>query len=101
MNHSTLAEKLARVRHSQRKECPPSSLLGADIVEKTASQGKEQIHHGNSDTVMKGMISVLRMQMRGEASLRWGGSLLQKPAGIPEWTRDVAGRQEAGAACGE
>ena len=27
----------------------PSSLLGADIVEKTASQGKEQIHSGNFD----------------------------------------------------
>lgn len=85
----------------REKSAHQSSLLGADIGEKPASQGKEQIHHGNSDMVMKGMISVLRMQMRGEVSLRWGGSLLQKPVGIPEWTRDVAGRQEAGAACGE
>ena len=49
MNHSTLAEKLVCVRHSWRKEYPPSSLLGADIVEKTGSQGKEQIHSGNFD----------------------------------------------------
>lgn len=60
-------------------------FLELTVVGETDKQGKEQIYHGNFDMVMKGMISVLSMEMRAEASLRWGRSLLQKSAGIPEW----------------